>query len=65
MGFIVSPLPEIPLTTSLMPYTKSAIPITKAASAIPNRGDTIIIIDNAMAKAPAAILSALEPILAT
>ena len=47
-----------------MPYTKSAIPITKAASAIPNRGDAIIMIDKAMANAPAATLNALEPVLA-
>jgi hypothetical protein len=50
-------LPDIPVTTSLMPYTKSGIPITKAASAIPNSGDPIIIIDKAMA-------NALEPVLA-
>ena len=59
-----SRLPEIPVTTSLMPYTKTGIPITKAASAIPNRGDAIIMMDKAMANAPAATLNALEPVLA-
>ena len=57
-------LPDIPVTTSLMPYTKSGIPITKAASAIPNSGDPIIIIDKAMANAPAPMANALEPVLA-
>jgi hypothetical protein len=47
-----------------MPYTKTAIPITKAASAIPNRGDAIIMIDKTMANAPAPMLNALEPALA-
>jgi hypothetical protein len=59
-----SRLPEIPVTTSLMPYTRTAIPITKAASAMPNSGDAITIIDKAIANAPAAMLNALEPVLA-
>ncbi len=45
---------QIPLTTSLMPYTRSAIP---------NNGDTNIIIDKAIANAPARTLNALEPLL--
>jgi hypothetical protein len=58
-------LPDIPVTTSVMPsYTKSGIPITKAASAIPNSGNLIIIIDKAMANAPAPTANALEPVLA-
>ncbi len=35
----------------------------KPASAIPNIGDTIIVIDKATAKAPAPMLNALEPLL--
>lgn len=46
-----------------MPYTRSAIPIMKPASAIPNIGDTIIVIDKIMANAPAPMLNALEPLL--
>ena len=53
------------MTTRLMPYTKSGIPIAKAVSAtISNSGDPIIIIDKAMANAPASRANALEPVLA-
>jgi hypothetical protein len=50
---IVSFLPEISETTNLIPYTKSAIP---------NKGETGMIIHKATAKGPAATLNALEPL---
>jgi hypothetical protein len=61
----VRPFPEMPVTTSLIPYTKRAIPIRTPASSIPNAGNAIIAIDRAIASDPTPTLNALEPLLAT